>query len=46
MKALDHENIVKLLEVTDTEETFFLEIRASVSGTCAAILRTMGHDRG
>ena len=45
MKALDHENTVKLLEVTDTEETFFLEMEGLSEGARAAIWRTMGHDR-
>lgn len=31
-KALDHENIVKLLEVIDTEETFFLEMEGLSEG--------------
>ena len=43
MKALNHPNIVKLLEVIDTEETMFLvmEYLSGGGGTCPAIWRTM-----
>lgn len=36
MKALNHENIVKLLEVIDTETTLFLEMEGLSEGdTCS-----------
>lgn len=42
MKALDHENILKLLEVIDTEETFFLEMEGLSEGDMCSHLEDHG----